>query len=103
MYYLDILDCEHKMRCVEVPRVKFFSKEMIQKLVTADMLQDEDGLPTFGKLTVSVFSSNVVYFPLAVALFSNRACSSNLVYSFLFIHIYVVQLRNQRGTCCEHQ
>lgn len=100
MYYLDNLDCEHKMRCVEVPRAKFFSKKMIQKLVIADMLQEEDGLPKFGKLTVSIFSCYVVYISLAVTpRFSNNACNSNVVYSFLFIHIYVVQLRNRRGTC----
>ena len=58
-YYLDNLDCEQKMRCVEVPRAKLFGKEMIQKLVKADK-QEEDGLPIFGNLNVSIFSSNVV-------------------------------------------
>jgi hypothetical protein len=60
MYYLDNLDCEQKMRCVEVPHAKLFGKEMIQKLVKADK-QEKDGLTTFGNLNVSIFSSNVVY------------------------------------------
>ena len=59
MYYLDNLDCDQKMRCVEVPRAKFFGSEMIQKLVKADK-QEKDGLTTFGNLNVSIFSSNVV-------------------------------------------
>ncbi|XP_066361654.1 uncharacterized protein [Miscanthus floridulus] len=51
MYYLDNLDCDQKMRCVEVPRAKFFGSEMIQKLVKADK-QEEDGLPIFGNLNL---------------------------------------------------
>jgi hypothetical protein len=76
---------------------------MIQKLVKADK-QEKDGLTTFGNLNVSIFSSNVVYITLTVTpRFSNCTCSSNVVYTFLFIHIYVVQLRNQRDTCYDER
>jgi hypothetical protein len=81
MYYLDNLDCEQKMRCVEVPHAKLFGKEMIQKLVKADK-KEKDGLTIFGNLNVSIFSSNVVYITLTVTpRFSNCTCSSNVVYS----------------------
>ena len=88
MYYLDNLDCDQKMRCVEVPRAKLFGKEMIQKLVKADK-QEKDGLTTFGNLNVSIFSSNVVYITSTVTpRFSNYTCSSsNVVY--LFVHSYL--------------
>lgn len=61
MYYLDNLDCEQKMRCVEVPRAKLFGNAVIKKLEKADKLQEGGGLPTtFGNLNVSIFISNVV-------------------------------------------
>ncbi|KAL6620116.1 hypothetical protein ACP70R_035255 [Stipagrostis hirtigluma subsp. patula] len=52
IFYLDNLNCTLKMRCVDTPRAKFFKKRIMSKLKKADELTDQDGLRTFGNLSL---------------------------------------------------
>lgn len=67
---------------------KFFGNGTIHKLMRFDKLDEEDSLPIFGNLTISILSSNVVYYfnssPKPPS-FSSHACISDEVFSF-FVH-----------------
>lgn len=51
--YLDNLRCTHQINHKNIPRAKYFTQDLIKKIIAADKTKDDQGKVTFGRLPVS--------------------------------------------------
>ncbi|RCV20733.1 hypothetical protein SETIT_4G080800v2 [Setaria italica] len=48
--YLDNLQCQHQVQHMDTPRAKYFTQNVIKKIISADRTKDQQGKATFGLL-----------------------------------------------------
>ncbi|RLM62304.1 hypothetical protein C2845_PM14G07150 [Panicum miliaceum] len=61
IFYLDNLQCKHKIEHMNTPRAQYFDQNFVQKITSADRTKDQQGKATFGLLPLKS-SINTCYY-----------------------------------------